>query len=189
MGELDVLSGALGTPPARDGLVLVPLSEDHREALRAVCAEDETIWHIYPVDFGPDGFNASFDALLIRPDRTVFAILDQGALVGMSGYIYTMIANQTVEIGNSYLRPSARGTGLNTRLKRLMIDHAFARGIRRIELRADERNARSNAAIAKIGGVLDGILREERVTWTGFVRNTCVYSILAREWPHPSTAG
>jgi RimJ/RimL family protein N-acetyltransferase len=189
VGELDVLSVTLGTPPARDGLVLVPLSEDHREGLRAICAEDRDIWMIYPVNFGADGFDASFDTLLARSDRTVFAIHDAGVLVGMSGYITTMIANQTVEIGNSYLRPSARGTGLNTRLKRLMIDHAFSNGIRRIELRADERNARSNAAIAKIGGVLDGILREERVTWTGFVRNTCVYSLLAREWPPLSTAG
>jgi RimJ/RimL family protein N-acetyltransferase len=172
----------LECPPARDGITLVPLSEDHREALKAICAEDEVIWDIYPVNFGPDGFEVAFDALLARADRTVFAVHDAGILVGMSGYIYTMLANQTVEIGNTYIRPSARGTGLNSRLKRLMIDHAFAHGIRRVELRADSRNTRSNAAIRKIGGILDGILREERVTWTGFVRDTCVYSILAREW-------
>jgi RimJ/RimL family protein N-acetyltransferase len=189
VGELDVLSATLGCPAARDGITLVPLSEDHREALKAVCAEDATIWDIYPVNFGPDGFDASFDILLVRPDRTVFAIFDDGVLVGMSGYIFTMIANQTVEIGNSYIRPSSRGTGLNTRLKRLMIDHAFANGIRRIELRADSRNTRSNAAIRKIGGTLDGTLREERITWTGYVRDTCVYSILEREWPTRSTAG
>ncbi|MDO6413433.1 GNAT family protein [Sphingomonas sp. BIUV-7] len=179
----------LKSPPSRDGIRLVPLSADHREGLRAVCAEDVAIWEIYPVNFGLDGFDAAFDIMLARPDRIIFVIHDGDALVGMTGYILTMIAYQTVEIGNSYIRPAARGTGLNGRLKRLMIDHAFASGIRRVELRADSRNTRSCAAIRKVGGVLDGVLRQERATWTGHVRDTCVFSILASEWPNPSTAG
>lgn len=188
MGELDVLSATLALPPARDGITLAPLAEEHREALKAVCAEDLDIWEIYPVNFGPDGFDASFDALFARADRMIFAIHDGDTLIGMTGYIIDRLASQTVEIGNSYIRPSARGTGLNGRLKRLMIDHAFACGMRRVELRADVRNARSCAAIVKVGGVLDGILREERITWTGFVRDTCVFSILAREWPASGVA-
>lgn len=189
MGELDVLSASLGHVPSRDGITLVPLAEEHRSDLKAVCAEDAAIWDIYPVNFGPDGFDAAFDALLVRTDRIVFAVHDAGKLVGMSGYIITAIDKQTVEIGNSYIPPSARGTGLNGRLKRLMIDHAFAVGIRRIELRADDRNGRSKAAITKIGATFEGKLRQERITWTGFVRDTCVYSILASEWPNHSTVG
>lgn len=183
MGELDVLSADLRSPPSEGSLRLIPLSEEHRAALGAACAEDPDIWEIYPVNFGPDDFDRAFDILLARTDRIIFAVHDGDRLIGMSGYILTMFANQTVEIGNTYLRPSARGTGLNGRLKQLMIDHAFACGIRRVELRADTRNKRSCAAIAKIGGVLEGVLREERATWTGYVRDTKVFSILKREWP------
>ena len=71
---------------------------------------------------------------------------------------------QTVEIGNSYIHPDARGTGFNGRLKKLMIDHAFGVGIRRIEFRIDERNKRSQAAVAKLGCTKEGVLRSERNT-------------------------
>nr|WP_253716923.1 GNAT family protein [Sphingomonas sp. AP4-R1] len=183
------MSAVLESPPSEGSLRLIRLSEAHRAALGAACAEDPDIWAIYPVNFGPDAFDAAFDILLARTDRIIFAVHDGDRLVGMSGYILTMLANQTVEIGNTYLRPSARGTGFNGRLKRLMIDHAFACGIRRVELRADTRNERSCAAIAKIGGVLEGVLREERATWTGYVRDTCVFSILKREWQATGVTG
>ena len=89
---------------------------------------------------------------------------------------------QAVEIGNTYILPEVRGTGLNGRIKRLLLDRAFACGIRRVEFRIDEINARSQAAVRKIGGVKEGVLRAERITWTGRVRDTGVFSILVDEW-------
>jgi RimJ/RimL family protein N-acetyltransferase len=87
-----------------------------------------------------------------------------------------------VEIGGTYIQPSVRGTGFNDSLKKLMIDHAFACGFRRIEFRVDTRNQRSAAAVRKLGAQLDGTLRQNIVTWTGFVRDTYVFSLLADEW-------
>lgn len=78
--------------------------------------------------------------------------------------------------------PALRGTGLNARLKRLMLDHAFACGVRRVEFRVDSRNTRSQAAMAKLDAVRDGVLRADRITWTGYVRDTVLFSILREEW-------
>ena len=89
---------------------------------------------------------------------------------------------QTVEVGNSYIVPDVRGSGINRRIKSLMLDHGFSVGLRRVEFRIDERNARSQAAVAKLGSTKEGTLRAERVTWTGHVRDTALWSILADEW-------
>jgi RimJ/RimL family protein N-acetyltransferase len=111
-----------------------------------------------------------------------YAIVADGRLVGMTAWLRPVPSAQTVEIGNSYIHPDARGTGLNGRVKRLMIDHAFAVGIRRIEFRIDERNARSQAAVAKLGARKEGVLRAERLTWTGHVRDTGLWSLLEADW-------
>lgn len=163
-------------------LGLVKLAEAHREALRAVCAADADIWTIYSSSFGPDHFDASFDVLTGRGGRMPYAIIDAGRLIGMTAWLRPDVSAQTVEVGNSYLHPDARGTGANRRVKTLMLDHAFAVGIRRIEFRIDERNTRSQAAVARLGGVKEGVLRAERITWTGYVRDTGLWSLLADDW-------
>jgi RimJ/RimL family protein N-acetyltransferase len=163
-------------------LRLVKLAEAHREALRAVCAADGDIWTIYSSSFGGEHFDASFDALVGGGGRMPYAIFDGDTLVGMTAWLRPDWSAETVEIGNSYLHPNARGTGFNGRLKRLMIDHAFAAGIRRIEFRIDERNKRSQAAVAKLGCTKEATLRSERITWTGHVRDTALWSLLADEW-------
>lgn len=163
-------------------LRLVKLEQEHREALRAVCAADADIWPIYSSSFGSDHFDTSFDTLIAGKSRMPYAIFDGDTLVGMTAWLRPDMSAQTVEIGNSYIHPDARGTGLNGRLKKLMIDHAFAVGIRRIEFRIDERNKRSQAAVAKLGCMKEGVLRSERVTWTGYVRDTGLWSLLAAEW-------
>ena len=163
-------------------LRLVKLAEAHREALRAVCAADGDIWTIYSSSFGGEHFDASFDALVGGGGRMPYAIFDGDTLVGMTAWLRPDWSAETVEIGNSYLHPNARGTGFNGRLKRLMIDHAFAAGIRRIEFRIDERNKRSQAAVAKLGCFKEATLRSERITWTGHVRDTALWSLLAEEW-------
>ncbi|MBK6411916.1 GNAT family protein [Sphingopyxis sp.] len=163
-------------------LRLFKLTQAHRETLRAVCAADGDVWEIYSSSFGPDHFDQSFDALIGGGGRMPYAIIDGDRLIGMTAWLRPDWSAQTVEIGNSYIHPAARGTGFNGRLKKLMIDHAFAAGIRRIEFRIDERNARSQAAVAKLGGVKEGVLRAERMTWTGHVRDTGLWSLLAKEW-------
>jgi len=173
---------ALRTVLVDGDLQLEPLIEAHREALRAACAADPDIWDIYPISFLDDAFDRNMTMILADPARTMLAIHHDGALVGMSGFLNIASNHRRLEIGSSYIVPAVRGTGLNGRVKQLMIDRAFACGFERIEFKVDARNARSLAAITKLGAVREGQLRRDRVTWTGHVRDTVLFSILRDEW-------
>ena len=161
----------------------VAFAEHHRSALRAACADDREIWAIYANDFGPDGFDGSIDHYVGNPRNRTFVLFDGDELAGMSSFLGLDEARQVVEIGGTYYRPHLRGTGLNARIKDMMLSRAFDRGIRRVEFRVDARNARSQAAMAKLGAVREGLLRADRITWTGHVRDTVLFSILRDEWP------
>ena len=88
-----------------------------------------------------------------------------------------------MEIGTSFLRPEARGGPFNPEAKLLMLEHAFSNGAARVQFRVDTRNQRSQAAVTKLGAIREGVLRKDRLTWTGFLRDTVYFSILDREWP------
>lgn len=172
--------------PIVDGdLRIEPIAAAHREGLKAACAEDLAIWPIYAVNWGPDEFDGNFEKLRQRPHTLGFAILSDGGIVGMSAYLGIEPDRGVLEIGNTYYVPALRGTGFNRRIKDLMIRRAIACGFRRIEFRVDSRNARSQAAMAKLGAVREGVIRADRITWTGHVRDTVLFSILAEEWPTP----
>lgn len=173
----------LYSPLAVGDLRLEPIAESHREGLRAATAADREIWAIYPTDWAGEAFDASFGNLLAAgPQRLGYAIFVGERLAGMTAWIERGDPNWSIEIGNSYIAPDLRGTGFNRRVKDLMIDHAFACGLQRVEFRVDERNGRSQAAVLKLGAQKEGVLRAERKTWTGHVRDTAVFSILADEW-------
>jgi RimJ/RimL family protein N-acetyltransferase len=182
---VDPVSGegqpALGGPMADGDVRLVPMAEAHRAALKAACAEDMDVWSIYSISFDPDHFDASFDGMRAGSWRP-FALFLGDALVGMSSFINADERRGAVEIGGTYYVPAMRGTGFNRRVKALMIGRAIDCGFRRIEFRVDARNARSQAALAKLGAVREGVLRADRITWTGHVRDTVLFSILAGEW-------
>src|SRR5436305_13360581 len=102
----------LGAPMADGEIRLEPLAEAHRAALKAACAEDLDIWPIYAISYDPDHFDASFDALLARPDGRGFAIFFGDAMAGMSCYLGVDPKRAVLEIGNTYYVPALRGTGL-----------------------------------------------------------------------------
>jgi RimJ/RimL family protein N-acetyltransferase len=101
----------------------------------------------------------------------------------MSSFLSIDEARQVLEIGGTYYRPHLRGTGFNSRIKSMMLERAFSTGIRRVEFRVDQRNARSQAAMKKLGAVREGVMRADRITWTGHVRDTVLFAILKDEWP------
>jgi RimJ/RimL family protein N-acetyltransferase len=160
---------------------LEPMAEAHRAALKTACAEDLDIWEIYSTSYGPDHFDTNFSAMLARPDWHAFALFRGDRLVGMSSFMGIDLGRMVLEIGSTYYVPAERGTGFNRIVKDLMLARAFACGFRRIEFRVDARNGRSQAALAKIGAVREGVLREDRITWNGHVRDTVLFSILASE--------
>jgi RimJ/RimL family protein N-acetyltransferase len=156
--------------------------ERHRDALRAACAEDRDIWAIYSLNFGPPDFDSTIDAFSSRPNIRTFVLYDGDELAGMSSFLGIDQSRQTLEIGATYYRPHLRGTGLNRRVKDMMLSRAFACGIRRVEFRVDRRNGRSQAAMKKLGAVREGVLRADRITWTGHIRDTVLFAILKDEY-------
>jgi RimJ/RimL family protein N-acetyltransferase len=173
---------ALGEPMREGDLSLQPMAEAHREALKAACAEDRDIWQIYATSYDPEHFDRSFDLIRSRSNWRCLSIFLRAELVGMSCFLGIDPERAALEIGNTYYVPRLRGTGFNRRVKDLMLERAFGCGFRRVEFRVDARNGRSQAAMARIGGVREGVIRQDRITWTGHVRDTVLFSILADEW-------
>lgn len=174
-------SGSLCAVLVDDDVRLEPLADDHLPALRAACAQDRDIWAIYPHSMLDDHFDAAIAGRRATPGVS-FAALHRGTAIGITAYLRPDHANGKVEIGGTYIVPSLRGTDYNRRMKRLMIDHVFACGFQRIVFLVDERNQRSQGAVMKLGAQREGLLRRDRITWTGHVRNTCVFGLLREEW-------
>jgi RimJ/RimL family protein N-acetyltransferase len=167
---------------------LEPLSPAHRDELR-LAADDERIWqHTLLVARGP-AFVEWFDEALAqqRDGRQVpFAVreLASGRLVGSTRYIDPSERHRHVEIGSTWYVPEAWGTTVNPECKLLLLRHAFdVLGMNRVSFVTDVRNERSQAAIAKLGAVREGILRSHMVTQGGRVRDSVLFSIIAAEWP------
>ena len=166
-----------------DGCRAELLADRHHEALKAACAEDPDIWQIYANNFGPEGFDESIALYRSKPNNCTFVLFDGDELAGMSSFLGIDEARGVLEIGGTYYRPHLRGTGYNRRVKDMMLARAFDCGVRRVEFRVDNRNLRSQAAMKKLGAVREGVIRADRITWTGHVRDTVLFSILHDEWP------
>lgn len=165
---------------------LEPMAEAHREGLRAACDADRTVWsELYPYSLGGDQFEAGWARFYADPaaDRMNFAVMAGGEVTGVSSYLTIDPLNGTLEIGGTYYRPDVRGGPVNPASKRLLLGHAFAGGARRVQFKVDAINARSRAAVLKLGATQEGILRRDRLTWTGRIRDTVIFSVLAEEWP------
>ncbi|ABI76358.1 conserved hypothetical protein [Hyphomonas neptunium ATCC 15444] len=106
------------------------------------------------------------------------------AFLGITSFLDPSEVNKSVEIGMTCYAPEAQGTRVNPSAKRLLMAHAFeAWGARRVQYQVDNRNERSKAAVLKLGGKLEGVLRNHRTLPDGFVRDTAFFSILDTEWP------
>jgi RimJ/RimL family protein N-acetyltransferase len=186
---------------------LEPLSEDHVPALVDAASEDRTNfqWAIVPdgteqmVAYVRDamakvagGAHVAFTTVRRgqqpgEPDRVVGSTrfcevaywqYAPGATLQRHG------VPDVVDIGFTFLAGSAQRTPVNTEAKLLMMTHAFeVWQVHRVALQTDVRNKRSWAAIERIGGQLDGILRADRPGADDTVRTSARFSIVAEEWP------
>jgi RimJ/RimL family protein N-acetyltransferase len=165
---------------------LEPMAAVHREDLRAACDADPSTWtDLYPYSLAGEHFDTGWARFYAEPgaDRINHAVTVGGRCVGVSSYLTVDPANGSLEIGGTYYHPDVRGGAVNPATKRLLMGHAFESGARRVQYKVDAINARSRAAVLKLGATQEGILRADRVTWTGRIRDTAVFSILAEEWP------
>ena len=105
-------------------------------------------------------------------------------VVGGTTFLDIRRANRGLEIGNTWLAKEAWRTPVNTEAKLLQLTYAFERlGAVRVQLKTDERNARSRVAIARLGCTFEGVLRKYQARYDGYVRNTAIFSLTAEEWP------
>ena len=166
---------------------LEPLGLSHREDLCDACEADTAIWtELYPYSWAGEHFEPTWARVTgdISAGRSiVYAVTVDGHCVGVSGFGRMEAANAGLEIGGTYYAPDHRGGAVNPSAKRLMMAHAFDSGARRVSYRVDAVNARSRAAVTKLGAVQEGVLRQDVTCWTGRIRDTVIYSILADEWP------
>jgi RimJ/RimL family protein N-acetyltransferase len=150
-------------------------------------AETPETLRLFPFTFEPwdeSGARAFIERLLGMPDWITYTVRDAetGAVLGSSSFIGVDAHNRGVEIGCTWLTPRARGTRVNAEMKLLMLSHAFDAGAIRVMLKTDSRNARSIAAIRKLGAVEEGTLRNHIVMPDGAYRHSVVFSITDDEW-------
>ena len=166
---------------------LEPLGEYHRNGLRDACNADEPFFaEQYPFSMAGEHFDPRWEQMIKEREAGSwmhYGVVKDGICVGLTCFITPDSANATVEVGGTYYRPEVRGGALNPAAKRLMMGEAFDSGARRVAYHVDGINKRSQAAVLKLGAVQEGIRRQDRVTWTGRIRDTVIFSVLADEWP------
>jgi RimJ/RimL family protein N-acetyltransferase len=167
---------------------LEPFDETLRAPVRGALDCDPDAWRLFArngqgADF--DGFGRSHNDQVAQGGWIAYAVRNAatGAVVGTTSFLNMKPTRQCVEIGGTFIHPDVRSTSVNAEAKYLMLAHAFASGMRRVELLTDARNVRSQAAIAKLGAVREGVLRRERVTWTGHVRDSVLFAVTDLDWP------
>ncbi|MFE6965240.1 GNAT family N-acetyltransferase [Agromyces sp. NPDC057679] len=108
---------------------------------------------------------------------------DAGRIVGATKLADFDTANESTHIGWTGYHPEVWGTAVNPETKLLLLDLAFSHGFGRVKIQADAVNARSRAAIEKLGAKLDGVMRRDKRRADGSWRDSAVYSVIVDEWP------
>jgi RimJ/RimL family protein N-acetyltransferase len=107
-----------------------------------------------------------------------------GEAVGLTAYLNAESQNRRLEIGSTWYGRQTQRTAINSECKRLLLGHAFGNlDCIAVELRTHHFNRDSRRAIERLGAKLDGVLRSHMRMSDGSLRDTCVYSIAAAEWP------
>jgi RimJ/RimL family protein N-acetyltransferase len=182
---------------------LEPLDPLHAPALLAAASESRDSYHWTPVPADLPSMSEYIAAALHDAERSLavpFATVDaaSGRIVGATRFCNVErwpwpggvraapapMGPDAVEIGWTWLAASAQRTAINTEAKLLMLTHAFeVWRVYRVTLKTDARNAKSRAAIERIGGVFDGVIRGHMPAADGGVRDTAFYTIVRAEWP------
>jgi RimJ/RimL family protein N-acetyltransferase len=187
IGMLTILMTRL-TATTLEGMVvrLEPLSYAHEDDLWEA-SRDTATWRWLSV-LQPqtrEELRTWLDAALAAEDLPFATVLRAGGrAVGSTRFLAWRPEHRCVEIGWTWLAPSAWGTGANIEAKLLMLEHAFgALGCRRVELKTDALNERSRAALAALPAQFEGVHRKHMLVRAGENRDSAWYSVVDDEWP------
>ena len=169
---------------------LEPLEPRHFDAMLAAALSDPAIFtHIpYPVRERSDverlfaiaaqrhaAESGLVFATCVGPERRV---------IGSTSILLVNPETPSVEIGGTWIVPGWQRTRVNTEAKYLQLSHCFeALGIARVELKTDANNARSRAAMRRIGATEEGTFRRHMRRGNGTLRDSVYFSVIADEWP------
>lgn len=179
-------------PPVLDGRAvrLEPLTLDHLPRLVEVGAADTTIFDqfLVPLRTADDVRewveSGVADGLAGRVLPFATVLRETGLAVGSTRFANIDAAHGRLEIGWTWIARPWQRTAVNTEAKLLMLSWAFETlGARRVELKTDARNARSRAAMRRIGATEEGTLRRHMVRADGTSRDSVYFSVIAEEWP------
>lgn len=170
-----------------DHVKLVRLHPDHAAGLLSAADDDEVFrWQSFARPTTLDEAARLHDSYLARPDTITWTQIDQAtdAVAGMTTYHEIDAVNRSVAIGVTWLARRFWRTAVNTEAKLLLMRRAFDDlGCARVVWHVDIANERSQAAVERIGGVREGVLRKHRIRRDGSWRDTVVFSMTDDEWP------
>ena len=168
---------------------LVPLAHTHRTDL-VEALNDGELWTLWYTSIpAPDQLDAEIDrrlALHQQGAMVPFTVIEKSSnqAIGMTTFMNIDAANRRLEIGSTWYRKRVQRSAVNTECKFLLLSYAFERlKCIAVEFRTHFFNRQSRAGIERLGAKLDGVLRQHQLARDGTLRDTCVYSILDREWP------
>lgn len=167
---------------------LEPLSPAHHNELYTV-AQDEQIWTYNGSKGFGDKFYSWFAEALKHSQHQhhlpfVVRRLSDKKVLGSTRFHEIELKHKRLTIGYTWYIPEVWGTYVNPECKYLLLRHAFETlDINRVQFTADVRNARSRAAIKKLGALEEGCMRHHMVYDDGYIRDTALYSIIRPDWP------
>ncbi len=144
-------------------------------------AQDERVWTLMRVrgNESRQRFHEWFESVELG-----FVTFLDGKPVGHSSYLNMRPHDRVLEIGNTWLTPSAWGTGANTETKYLLMKHAFEdEAYLRVEFKTDATNARARAALAALPAEFEGVFRKHMLVRGGERRDSAWYAVIDDDWP------
>jgi RimJ/RimL family protein N-acetyltransferase len=184
------------TPITLEGshVKLHPLSESHLDALCEVGLDPE-LWKWIPIQvLDRDQMMSYIRAALSDQEKGIslpFATIDRKSkqVIGSTRFMSIDVPNKRVEIGATWIAKPWQRSAINTEAKYLMMRHAFETwGVNRVEWKTDALNTQSRNAILRLGAKQEGIFRQHIVTWSGRLRDSVYFSVIAPEWPEVKKA-
>jgi RimJ/RimL family protein N-acetyltransferase len=177
---------------------LEPLGREHVDSLVEAANEDRASYHFTPVPQSVEDATRYVETIVSMwkaGEVIPFAQVDvaRERVVGATRLmtirrLESSMSPYAIEIGGTWLAASTQRSGINTNAKLLLLDYAFTTlGVGRVDLKTDARNERSRAAITRIGGKFEGILRNWQPSLVpgeeGKLRDSAMFSIVDVEWP------
>jgi RimJ/RimL family protein N-acetyltransferase len=176
--------------PVLEGRIvrLEPMSLEHEEGLWHASREPETWRWLSSVQPQTRGEWSSWieQALAARAEGTEIPLVTicHNEIVGSTRFLALRPEHRSVEIGWTWLHPSAWNTGANVEAKLLQLGHAFdVWSCRRVELKTDALNERARRALEALGATFEGIHRKHMLVRGGENRDSAWYSVTDDEWP------